>query len=153
MVALSEVTVRRQAEEIIALKGSIGRLLDCYWGEGDGEPPPKFIKEAVRLSGWEHTPARCKRIPAAPNADPISQLNDNTLRMYLGENAIDVLDGKIHDTKGMIGMIFAGVDTETWELNFGAENLHGLLSAVHDNIKTMKGAFAALLGREEDGNA
>ena len=37
-----------------ALRKSIRELLDCYWGAGDGEDPPEFIKRAARLSGWKH---------------------------------------------------------------------------------------------------
>ncbi|MDR5726263.1 MAG: hypothetical protein RB191_02220 [Terriglobia bacterium] len=39
---------------IAALRTSIRELLDCYWGSGDGETPPEFVKRAARLSGWKH---------------------------------------------------------------------------------------------------
>jgi hypothetical protein len=37
-----------------ALRTVVRELLDCYWGAGDGEDPPEFIKRAARLSGWKH---------------------------------------------------------------------------------------------------
>lgn len=37
-----------------ALRKIVRELLDCYWGAGDGDEPPAFIKHAASLSGWKH---------------------------------------------------------------------------------------------------
>lgn len=37
------------AEKVTKLQASLREMLDCYWGEGDGSTPPKFIKRALRL--------------------------------------------------------------------------------------------------------
>jgi hypothetical protein len=42
----------RKLTEVRALKKSMRELLDCYWGAGDGDEPPAFIKRAIRLSGY-----------------------------------------------------------------------------------------------------
>lgn len=31
------------------LTTSLREMLDCYWGEGDGETPPEFIQRAQQL--------------------------------------------------------------------------------------------------------
>jgi len=31
------------------LVASLREMLDCYWGEGDGEPAPQFIRQAQLL--------------------------------------------------------------------------------------------------------
>lgn len=46
----------RKLAEVRALKKSMREMLDCYWGPGDGEDPPAFIKRAARLSGWKYKP-------------------------------------------------------------------------------------------------
>ena len=39
-----------------AMRASLREMLDCYWGAGDGEDPPEFIKRAARLARWTHKP-------------------------------------------------------------------------------------------------
>jgi hypothetical protein len=34
---------------IESLTTSLREMLDCYWGEGDGETPPEFIQRAQQL--------------------------------------------------------------------------------------------------------
>lgn len=36
-----------------ALVKSMREMLDAYWGEGDGEEAPEFIKRAARLARWK----------------------------------------------------------------------------------------------------
>lgn len=43
-------TMRR---DIKRLKASMCELLDCYWGQGDGDEAPEFIQRAAALSGWK----------------------------------------------------------------------------------------------------
>lgn len=31
---------------------SLWKMLDAYWGKGDGNPPPTFIKDAAKLCGY-----------------------------------------------------------------------------------------------------
>lgn len=48
----SAVAAARDARrEVNRLRGIIFELLDCYWGEGDGAPPPNFIARAQREVG------------------------------------------------------------------------------------------------------
>lgn len=35
--------------QIAKLRNSLREMLECYWGEGDGAPPPEFIRRAQRL--------------------------------------------------------------------------------------------------------
>lgn len=37
------------ADKLDASRGIIVELLDCYWGQGDGQEPPDFIKRAQAL--------------------------------------------------------------------------------------------------------
>lgn len=31
---------------------SLFKMLDAYWGEGDGHPAPEFIQDAAKLCGF-----------------------------------------------------------------------------------------------------
>lgn len=44
---------QRKRSDLKATRKVIRELLDCYWGTGDGDPAPEFIKRAARLSGWK----------------------------------------------------------------------------------------------------
>lgn len=33
---------------------ALKEMLDAYWGEGDGGPPPSFVQRAIDLIGWEY---------------------------------------------------------------------------------------------------
>lgn len=41
--------IESATKEIEKLRKSLKEMLDCYWGEGDGAPPPAFIKRALKL--------------------------------------------------------------------------------------------------------
>lgn len=43
-------SVLAEAEE---LRAAMLKLLDCYWGKGDGEPAPEFIQKAASLCGYK----------------------------------------------------------------------------------------------------
>ena len=57
-----------------ALVASLREMLDAYWGEGDGEDPPDFIKRAARLARW-----KCKLRGTTLPQDPA--------RHYIGCNS------------------------------------------------------------------
>lgn len=54
-----EISCNRNAAKVLrslaisldeqALSASLKEMLDCYWGEGDGNPPPDFILRAQAL--------------------------------------------------------------------------------------------------------
>jgi hypothetical protein len=41
-----------QRQTIAALRVSLCEMLSAYWGRGDGDDPPEFIKRAAKLSGY-----------------------------------------------------------------------------------------------------
>jgi hypothetical protein len=49
------------------LQATMRELLTCYWGRGDGEPPPAFISDAIKISDYRVDPPhstcypRCER--------------------------------------------------------------------------------------------
>lgn len=40
----------RTADVIEQLRASLKEMVDCYWGKGDGEPPPSFVQRAIDLT-------------------------------------------------------------------------------------------------------
>lgn len=43
----------RAKTENNALRKSMHEMLDAFWGEGDGDRAPDFIRRAARLSRWK----------------------------------------------------------------------------------------------------
>jgi len=57
-----------------ALRKSLREMLDAYWGAGDGEDPPEFIKRAARLGRWRYR--------------AVQQLPQDPARHYIGCNSL-----------------------------------------------------------------
>lgn len=43
---------RRLENERDAARLSLQKMLEAYWGNGDGNPPPAFITEAAKLCSY-----------------------------------------------------------------------------------------------------
>jgi len=44
---------QRAADDIERLRASLAYMLKAYWGKGDGEPAPEFIREAAALCNYQ----------------------------------------------------------------------------------------------------
>lgn len=123
-----------------ALRQTIRELLNCYWGEGDGQTPPNFIQKAIAQSAYKWK-------------SPLQgSVQTQSMPKFGDETAIDVLHAKLHDTKGILGALFCGFHDTTLEITVSGEHLHGSLSAAYENIKIISLALDALTERNDGPN-